>query len=67
MENARYFLIDGPPDAVAKIEEDSAYRWSEDGWQRDSWAARKISAYDGEDDARPISSEEAQHIIHERK
>jgi hypothetical protein len=65
MENARYFLIEGPPDTLAKIDDDSAYRWSEGGWQRDSWAARKISAYDGDIDACPISSEEAQHIIDE--
>ena len=59
-ETARYFLIEGPPDVLAKIDEDSAYVWSGGRWEHDAGAARSISAYDGEVEAHPIDAEEAQ-------
>ncbi len=64
-EAPRYFLIEGPPDALAKIDDDTAYVWREGTWEQDSWAARKISAYDGEVEARPIDAKEAYRFVQE--
>jgi len=65
-EAPRYFLIEGPPDALAKISDDTAYLWSEGTWEQSSWAARKISAYDGEVEARPIDVKEAHRFVQEQ-
>ena len=64
-EAPRYFLIEGPPDVLAKIHDGAAYVWREDTWEQSSWAARKISAYDGEVEARPIDVKEAHRFVHE--
>jgi hypothetical protein len=64
-EAPRYFLIEGPPDVLAKIDDDTAYVWREGTWRQDSWAARKISAYDGEVEARPIDVKEAYRFVQE--
>ena len=63
----RYFLIEGPPDALAKIDDDSAYVWRGGTWEHDSWAARKISAYDGDGDARPIDAAQAHRFVEEQQ
>jgi hypothetical protein len=65
-EAPRYFLIEGPPDALAKIDDDTAYVWRDGTWEKDSWAARKISAYDGEVEARPIDVKEAHRFVEEQ-
>lgn len=64
-EAPRYFLIEGPPDALVKIEDGAAYVWRDGTWTEDSWAARKISAYDGEVEARPIDAHEAHRFVQE--
>ena len=64
-EAPRYFLIEGPPDALAKIDDGAAYVWRDGTWVQDSWAARKISAYDGEVEARPIDAHEAHRFVQE--
>ncbi len=64
-EAPRYFLIEGPPDALVKIEDGAAYVWRDGTWVQDSWAARKISAYDGEVEARPIDAHEAHRFVQE--
>jgi rubrerythrin len=66
-EAPRYFLIEGPPDALAKIDDDTAYVWRDGTWEQDSWAARKISAYDGDVEARPIDVREAHRFIQEEQ
>ncbi len=63
----RYFLIEGPPDALAKIDDDSAYVWRAGTWEHSSWAARKISAYDGDADARPIDAAQAHRFVEEEQ
>jgi hypothetical protein len=63
----RYFLIEGPPDALAKIDDDTAYVWRDGTWEHDSWAARKISAYDGDADAHPINAEQAHRFVEEEQ
>jgi hypothetical protein len=65
IEAPRYFLIEGPPDALAKIDGDTAYVWREGAWEQDSWAARKISAYDGQVESRPIDVKEAYRFVQE--
>lgn len=64
-EAPRYFLIEGPPDALVKIDDGAAYVWRDGAWEQDSWAARKISAYDGEVEARPIDAHEAHRFVQE--
>lgn len=64
-EAPRYFLIEGPPDALVKIDDGAAYVWRDGTWEQDSWAARKISAYDGEVEARPIDAHEAHRFVQE--
>ena len=64
-EAPRYFLVEGPPDALVKIDDGAAYVWRDGSWVQDSWAARKISAYDGEVEARPIDSHEAHRFVQE--
>jgi hypothetical protein len=64
-EGPRYFLVEGPPDVLAKIDDDTAYVWREGAWEQDSWAARKISAYDGQVEARPIDVKEAHRFVEE--
>ena len=63
----RYFLIEGPPDRLAKIDGDSAYVWRAGTWEQSSWAARKMSAMDGDPDARPIDAAQAHRFVQEER